>query len=351
MANNLASLARRDEYITPERQQEMLDYLQQQNQQSQSRNIDMSGAGLQPMNTIQVDSTGEYLAPQGTRSQEPAQFQSAKPIQLSSGKVGYLDRYGNVSVDTDQGQMSVPLARLQQNEAEARRRQQIANMPYQKQMADLQKTQAEAEKLRSEAGGGVKPQFSAEMGGYVYPPSQDAPQGRFVPVQGAPKGAGMPKLTEGQAKATTFASQMAAASNELDKLEAGGFNPSSIGTQMQTSLAGGVGNIFAPAKAQQAKQTQNQWSEAFLRVKTGAAATEPEVRLNNKTFFPQIGDSLDVINQKRQMRVQAEQDVLNMTGAGRDLATQRANPPVKSGGQFDGDKEARYQAWKAQRGQ
>jgi hypothetical protein len=119
---------------------------------------------------------------------------------------------------------------------------------------------------------------------------------------------------------------MAAASNELDKLEASGFDPTSTSTQMQTKFAGGMGNIFTSPKAQQAKQTQNQWSESFLRVKTGAAATEPEVELNNKTFFPQLGDSPAVINQKRQMRVQAEHDVLNMAGAGRDHATQRNQP-------------------------
>ena len=344
MDNRLSSLSR-----NPENDMEMLQYLQEQNQQSRPRNLDMSGAGLQPMNTIRVGSTGEYLTPQGTRSQEPVQFESARPIQLSGGRTGYLDRQGNVTVDTDQGQMSVPLAQIQQNDAEARMRQQIANMPYQMAQAKLQKEMAETEKLRAEASGGVKPQFSPEMGGYVYPPSQESPQGRLVTLPGAPKP--IPKLTEGQAKATTFASQMASASNELDKLEASGFDPTSTSTQMQTKFAGGMGNIFTSPKAQQAKQTQNQWSESFLRVKTGAAATEPEVELNNKTFFPQLGDSPAVINQKRQMRVQAEQDVLNMAGAGRDLATQRNQPPVKSGGQFDSDKEARYQAWKAQRGQ
>lgn len=305
----LSSLAR-----NPENDMEMLQYLKEQNQPPNQH--------TQPMNTIRVDSTGEYLTPQG-RQEQPYQFQSARQINLN-GRPALLDNQGNIEVETDHGKMFTTMAQVQQNAAEQRMRQQIADMPRQKQAAEIEKTQAEAMKIRGEAAGGVKPQFSPEMGGYVYPPNAENPQGMLVPLQGAPKQ--IPKLTEGQAKATTFASQMAAASNELDKLEAGGFDPTSKSTQLQTSFAGGIGNIFTSPKAQQAKQTQNQWSEAFLRVKTGAAATEPEVQLNNKTFFPQIGDSPDVINQKRQMRVQAEQDVLNMTGAGRELATQRAQP-------------------------
>lgn len=152
-------------------------------------------------------------------------------------------------------------------------------------------------------------------------------KGKIVEVPGGygPKEGKEKSLTEGQAKATTFASQMAAASNELDALEAKGFDPTKASTQFETGIAGGIGNVFTSAQAQQAKQTQNQWSEAFLRVKTGAAATLPEVELNNKTFFPQVGDTKDVIEQKRRMRIQAERDTLNMAGPGREMATQRIN--------------------------
>lgn len=188
----------------------------------------------------------------------------------------------------------------------------------------LARERFEFEKRKAQGEKQIKPSFSAELGGYVYPPDAQNPAGRFVPVEGAKKAG---KLTEAQAKATTFASQMAAASNELDKLEAGGYDPSSAYSQFETGMAGGLGNVFASQKAQQAKQTQNQWSEAFLRVKTGAAATLPEVELNNKTFFPQYGDGPDVIEQKRQMRANAEQDVLNMAGEGRGLATQRIQRP------------------------
>lgn len=139
------------------------------------------------------------------------------------------------------------------------------------------------------------------------------------------------QLTEGQAKATTYASQMQAASNQIQQIESGGFSPTGLKEQMQIGLAGGITNIAAPAKAQQYKQAQEQWAESFLRAKTGAAATREEVEMNRKTFFPQPGDSPEVVRQKTLARTQAERDVLNMAGAGRELATPRTSEiPTKT---------------------
>jgi hypothetical protein len=60
---------------------------------------------------------------------------------------------------------------------------------------------------------------------------------------------------------------------------------------------------------QQYNQAQRQWAESYLRIKTGAAATAQEVINNIKTFFPQPGDDAATVEQKRQMRQQAEADV------------------------------------------
>jgi hypothetical protein len=53
-----------------------------------------------------------------------------------------------------------------------------------------------------------------------------------------------------------------------------------------------------------------------LRFKTGAASTEAEVKRNVRTFFPQQGDSKEVIEQKRRMRQQAVAD-LDMVASGK----------------------------------
>ena len=120
--------------------------------------------------------------------------------------------------------------------------------------------------------------------------------------------------TESQAKAAVFRSQMVGASNELNDVYAKGFNPNSPTAQVATNLAGGVFNAVTPAAAQQAKQAQNQWTEAYLRFKTGAGTNAHEVEANRKTYFPEFGDKPEQIAQKARMRQQAEHDIAMAAG-------------------------------------
>lgn len=166
-------------------------------------------------------------------------------------------------------------------------------------------------------------QFNAELGGYV----PKAPGGQFVPLQGSPN-AGAPKLTEGEAKAGLYLGQMRSATDTLQQLDKRGVTarPESV------ALAGStLGNYLAPKDAQQIAQVRNQWSEAYLRAKTGAAATQGEVDLNNRTFFPQPGDSQAVIEQKAQARRQAELDMQLPAGRAAQRTQIAAPPPPKPG--------------------
>tara|TARA_R110000868_G_scaffold99842_1_gene274649 strand:+ start:138 stop:1274 length:1137 start_codon:yes stop_codon:yes gene_type:complete len=136
-------------------------------------------------------------------------------------------------------------------------------------------------------------------------------------------------LTESQGKASAFQSQMVSASNAVNNLEAKGFDPTSFRSQTAVKLAGGVANPAIPVAAQQYKQAQDQWSEAYLRFKTGAAATEPEVIRNNRTFFPVFGDKPDQIAQKAAAREQAERDIGIAAGRGAGLGAQPITPTAK----------------------
>jgi hypothetical protein len=123
--------------------------------------------------------------------------------------------------------------------------------------------------------------------------------------------------TESQAKAATFYSQMTSATDELKKLQQEGFDPSSTVSQTAVSLAGTPLRVLAGPQAQRARQIQEQWTESFLRIKTGAAATKEEIRKNTETFFPRLGETdPSIIAQKERARAQAEQDVLRMTKDG-----------------------------------
>ena len=115
--------------------------------------------------------------------------------------------------------------------------------------------------------------------------------------------------TESQAKAGAFANQMSTSSKEFNRLQNEGYDPTSFASQAATGVAGTPLTVLADPKSQQANQAQQQWAEAYLRFKTGAAATESEVKRNMRTFFPQFGDSPEVIAQKARMRKEAENDV------------------------------------------
>lgn len=100
-------------------------------------------------------------------------------------------------------------------------------------------------------------------------------------------------------------------------------------------------NWMAPADAQKAAQAQRQWAESFLRAKTGAAATQPEVEGNIRTFFPVVGDTPEVINSKAAARAQAEQDMQIVAGRGASQIkpanaagnlTSSTNPPANPQG-------------------
>ncbi len=127
--------------------------------------------------------------------------------------------------------------------------------------------------------------------------------------EGKPLPKSPPKLTEGEGKASIYLSQMMDASRTLSTLPE--VSPVKVGATGSTWT-----NWLSPAEAQIAAQAQRQWSEAFLRAKTGAEAKEQEVEANIRTFFPVVGDTPEVIKIKAAARAQAEQDMRMPAGRG-----------------------------------
>lgn len=151
--------------------------------------------------------------------------------------------------------------------------------------------------------------YDADRGGVV-----NLDTGIFTPTtqDGKPISPKNKPLTEPQAKAAVFESQMRGATEELALIP--GYDPNSGFSQAETAVAGGRGNVLVSENAQRAKQAQSQWAEAFLRFKTGAASTPAEIVLNVATFFPQIGDKPATIEQKKRMRARAENDIAFASG-------------------------------------
>jgi type II secretory pathway pseudopilin PulG len=159
----------------------------------------------------------------------------------------------------------------------------------------------------------------------VSPPKQDKP------------------LTEAQAKAAAFVSQMTAAEKEFGNAP---YDQSKLWSQVDVGLASGPTNLIASQAGQRARQAQEQFAEAFLRFKTGAASTHDEVQRNIRTYFPQPGDGADVVEQKRRMREQAIRDVGTAAGPGSAAPTGAPQiGEVRKGYRFKGGNPADRNNW------
>ena len=140
-----------------------------------------------------------------------------------------------------------------------------------------------------------------------------------IPVSGptgAPlKGKAPPKPTEGETNAAGFAQQMENATSIINTLPAGA-QPG-----MGSGVAGSIPFIgeaakrgLQPAATQQYEQAAQAWIRAKLRKESGAAIGVDEMNQEYRTYFPQIGDTSDVITQKANARAIATEAMKRSAG-------------------------------------
>lgn len=132
------------------------------------------------------------------------------------------------------------------------------------------------------------------------------------PVTGKPK-----NLTEGQSKALLFGSRARDAAAAMDALALKGVAmPSQIkagveGIPIVGGALGAAANMTAASpEQQQVEQSQRDFVNAVLRRESGAAIGANEFENAKKQYFPQIGDSAAVIEQKKRNRDLAVQGLL-----------------------------------------
>jgi hypothetical protein len=114
-----------------------------------------------------------------------------------------------------------------------------------------------------------------------------------------------------QSNALTFASRMQASNKVLNDLE-GKYSPTAVA--VKTGMGGGVlgsaANAMLSPEGQKADQAQRDFVNAILRRESGAAISMGEFASAALQYFPQAGDSKEVIDQKRQSRERAIQGLL-----------------------------------------
>jgi hypothetical protein len=140
-------------------------------------------------------------------------------------------------------------------------------------------------------------------------------------------------LTEAQGKATGFAMRAREASDILDmvgqdgKVQPGLLKRMAEATPLIGEGLGTIANFTQTSAQQQVEQAQRNFVNAVLRQESGAAVNESEFNNAKKQYFPQPGDSKEVIEQKRLNRQTAIQSFEVAAGPG----MKKVSSPIKVG--------------------
>ena len=106
---------------------------------------------------------------------------------------------------------------------------------------------------------------------------------------------GKPKLTEGEKKAAGFANRIAESNEIMAELE-------KDATEITRYVAPYTPNWAKPEDWQRLEQAQREFVNAILRQESGAVISDAEFANAAQQYFPQPGDTRQVVAQKRRSR-------------------------------------------------
>lgn len=127
------------------------------------------------------------------------------------------------------------------------------------------------------------------------------------------------KTTEGERSAAGYLHRMRSAEEIIGGLEGTGYRPG-LGSKIADMLPIDAGNFFRTPEGQRYRQAAMDWIRAKLRKESGAQIAADEFEGEFQTYFPQPGDSPEVVEQKRAARKRAEESMAIEAGRATDLA-------------------------------
>ena len=189
-----------------------------------------------------------------------------------------------------------------------------------KEQGDLQRTALMNEGARErtamqEQGLNMRAVIEARRSGQAPAGYQWTSSGGLTHIPGGPadptvRGNKAP-LNDVQSKALQFGTRMQAAGSVLDGLAAKGVDqPGLIKRAADAVGLGSAANWTQSGEQQQVEQAQRDFINAVLRRESGAAIADSEFANARQQYFPQVGDSPEVIAQKRKNREIATAGVL-----------------------------------------
>lgn len=147
--------------------------------------------------------------------------------------------------------------------------------------------------------------FPAAPSGYSYSPDG------LTAIPGGPADPANPNnLSVDQRKVGSFAQRLQSANAIIDQTE-------SAGTSYGEAIKGAVpfiGNALLSPERQQLEQAQRDFVNAQLRRESGATIQDTEFENAKRQYFPQPGDTPEVIAQKRESRKLAVQNMQREAG-------------------------------------
>jgi len=142
-----------------------------------------------------------------------------------------------------------------------------------------------------------------------------------------PKPVKTSSFTEANLAASGYHNRMHESDLVMKDLTEQGFDPAQI-TEYAADQAGVVGNFFKSPEGQKYRQAQEDWVRAKLRKESGAVIADEEMAREITTYFPQPGDSKDVIQQKQMARENARRGLADASG-GKAKYSEIYKPKVK----------------------
>ncbi len=138
--------------------------------------------------------------------------------------------------------------------------------------------------------------------------NQPLPPGYLAPKKDATGG----KATDGEAKFAAYGSRMLRATEQADKIEGSGYDPSA--TKQLLSKIPVAGNFMVSDVSRMYETTKRDFISAALREESGATITDSEFAAADKKYFPQPGDDPKTINYKAELRRHDAENFLALGG-------------------------------------
>lgn len=116
-----------------------------------------------------------------------------------------------------------------------------------------------------------------------------------------------PELKEWQVKDATYGKRLEQAENVFDDLTKKGFDRASMSEGAASLFQRGPLEDFKSSDLKRQEQAERNFLTAILRKESGAAISATEFDTGEKMYFPRLGDTPEVLAQKKANREQAKQ--------------------------------------------